>query len=344
MIEKYLNNRLLTLFVIPTILGSLTVFSFEPFNFTIINFIVLPIFFYLLIYIKRKSKGIYRKKPYRINLFLFGTCFGFGFYLSGIHWIVNSLTFDENFKILIPFGLILIPLFLSIFFSITTVLAGPFLNLNVASIFLISASLAFSDYIRAKILTGFPWNLWAYSFSWNTEVIQILHKSGLFTFNLLLITLFVFPSVLFFNLSSSKKIFSIICILLTFLILYIFGSHSINQNKIFLNNFDKKFNIKVVSPNFDLEYGLKIEEIENRLKKLIKYSSPDKKIKTLFVWPEGVFSGYNFNKISKFKSTFKKNFGENHLILFGINRLDDKSGNYYNSMILVNNKFEIIQE
>ena len=344
MIEKYLNNRLLTLFVIPTILGSLTVFSFEPFNFTIINFLVFPIFFYLLIYIKRKSKGIYRKKPYRINLFLFGTCFGFGFYLSGIHWIVNSLTFDENFKILIPFGLILIPLFLSIFFSVTTVLAGPFLNLNVASIFLISASLAFSDYIRAKILTGFPWNLWAYSFSWNTEIIQILHKSGLFTFNLLLITLFVFPSVLFFNLSYSKKIFSIICILLTFLILYIYGSHSINQNKIFLNNFDKKFNIKVVSPNFDLEYGLKIKEIENRLKKLIKFSSPDKKIKTLFVWPEGVFSGYSFNEILKLKNTFKNNFGENHLILFGINRLDEKSGNYYNSMILVNNKFEIIQE
>ena len=100
----------------------------------------------------------------------------------------------------------------------------------------------------------------------------------------------------------------------------------------------------MVSPNFDLEYGLKIEEIENRLKKLIKFSSPDKKIKTLFVWPEGVFSGYSFNEILKLKNTFKNNFGENHLILFGINRLDEKSGNYYNSMILVNNKFEIIQE
>ena len=72
-----------------------------------------------------------------------------------------------------------------------------------------------------------------------------------------------------------------------FLILYIYGSHSINQNKIFLNNFDKKYNIKVVSPNFDLEYGLKIEEIENRLKKLIKFSSPDKKIKTLLFGQRG---------------------------------------------------------
>ena len=30
---------------------------------------------------------------------------------------MNSLTFDDNFKILIPFGIILIPLFLSLFFG-----------------------------------------------------------------------------------------------------------------------------------------------------------------------------------------------------------------------------------
>ena len=218
------------------------------------------------------------------------------------------------------------------------------MKINFISIILFSGALAFSDYLRSNLLTGFPWNLWAYSFSWNTEVIQILHKSGLFTFNLLLITLFVFPSVLFFNLSSSKKIFSIICILLTFLILYIFGSHSINQNKIFLNNFDKKFNIKVVSPNFDLEYGLKIEEIENRLKKLIKYSSPDKKIKTLFVWPEGVFSGYSYREISELKKIFQKNFSKQHYILFGINKINEEGNNYYNSLVIVNNNMEIIQE
>ena len=118
MFEKYLNNRGLTLFVIPFILGSLCVFSFQPFNYTIINFLVLPILFYLIIFINKKSKSVYRKKPYKKNLFIFGTAFGYGYYLAGIHWITNSLTFDENFKILIPIALILIPLFLSLFFSI----------------------------------------------------------------------------------------------------------------------------------------------------------------------------------------------------------------------------------
>ena len=42
---------------------------------------------------------------------------------------------------------------------------------------------------------------------------------------------------------------------------------------------------------------LSIKEIEERFKKLIRYSDPDKNKKTLFIWPEGVFSGYSFDEI-----------------------------------------------
>ena len=132
------------------IIGALTVLSYQPFNLTFLNFIILPIVFYFIIYIKKKSKSTYRKKPFRKNLFFFGTAFGFGFYLSGIYWINNSLTFDESFRILIPFGLILIPLFLSLFFSLLFLMIGPYLSLNLNSIFLFSGGLALSDYLRSK--------------------------------------------------------------------------------------------------------------------------------------------------------------------------------------------------
>ena len=59
--------------------------------------------------------------------------------------------------------------------------------------------------------------------------------------------------------------------------------------------------MKVVSPNFPLRYGLTIDQIEKRLSKLIRYSEPDKNVKTLFIWPEGVFSGYAFNEILTIK-------------------------------------------
>ena len=344
MISKYLDNRFITLFLIPFLIGSLSVLSFQPFNLTFVNFFTLPVCFYLIVYIKKKSKSVYRKKPYKKNLFFFGTAFGFGFYLSGIHWITNSLTFDENFKILIPFGLILIPLFLSLFFSITTVLIGPFLNLNFQSILFFSASLAFSDYIRNFIFTGFPWIFWAYSFSWVTEIIQILNNLGLFATNLIIITIFMLPAVIFIDFKFAHKIYILLILFLILLVSYIYGSHSINSNKKNLKNIEDKINIKVISPNFKLEYGLDQADVENRLEKLIRYSDPEKDKKTLYVWPEGVFSGYSYNEIKNFTKNFSKNFSKNHYILFGINRLDEKTNRFYNSLIVVNNEMKIIQE
>ena len=342
--KKFFESRFFILYLAPLILGSLSVLSFQPFNFTIINFFILPLLFYLIVYIKKKSKSAYRKKPFKKNLFIFGTFFGFSFYLSGVHWITQSLTFDENFKILIPIALFFIPLFLSLFFSLTILITGPFLNYNFSSILFLSSNLAISDYIRAKILTGFPWNLWVYSFSWATEIIQILNKIGLFAFNLISITIFMLPAVFFFHKSFKIKILVIFSILLIFLTLYIYGSQTINKNKSNLNLYEQKFKIKIISPNFDLKYGLFIEEIEERLKKLIRYSEPKNDKKILFIWPEGVFSGYSFNEILALKKIFQDNFSKNHLILFGVNKLNQKEGKFYNTLVIVNNHLEIIKE
>ena len=248
--EKFFLNRFNILYLAPFILGSLTVFSFQPFNFTFINFIVLPLFFYLLIFIKKNQRMFIGKNPLKVTyLFLEQHCFGF--FLSGLYWITNSLTFDDNFKVLIPFALVLIPLFLSLFFSLITVLFGTILNLNLSSIFLLSAALAFSDYLRSNILTGFPWNLWAYSVSWSVEIIQILERLGLFAFNLLSITIFMMPSVIFLRIERYKKFLMLILTSLVILILYIYGNQSINKNRNFkkmdlnlIKNF-AKFTIRI---------------------------------------------------------------------------------------------------
>ena len=343
MIKYFLNNRFLVIYFAPLFIGSLAILSFPPFNFTIVNFIIFPIFFYLIVYINKKSKGIYRKKPYKKNLFLFGLIFGFGFYFTGISWISNSLTFDENFKILIPFTLILIPLFLSLFTAIIIVLIGTNLKNDLASLFLFSGGIAFSDYLRAKLFSGFPWNLWAYSTTWANEILQILSVTGFYTYNLLIITLFTIPAVIFFKISKIKKFFTISMIFLIFFSLYIFGNYEINKNNKLLKQNNKRFFVKVISPNFDLKYGLSIKEVEERFKLLIKYSEPNKDQKTLFVWPEGVFSGYSYDEILIFKKLIAKNFSNKHFIIFGANKLDQESGNYFNSMLLIDNNFEIIQ-
>ena len=342
MIRKFLDNRFFILYVSPFLIGSLSILSFQPFNFTIINFIIFPLFFYMIVYIAKRSKSIYRKKPFKFNLFVFGLFFGFGFYFSGISWIVNALTFDENFRIFIPFGLILIPLFLSLFTAIPVLLIGQKLGFNFSSLVIFSGSLAFSDYLRAKLFTGFPWNLWAYSTSWINEITQILNNVGLYAYNLIIITLFSLPIVIFFNISTIKKILLLFLTSLFILSIYIYGNYAVNKNIKFLKSENNKIFVKIVSPNFELKFGLSENEIRERLKKIIRFSDPKQDVPTLFIWPEGVLSGYSYTDILIFKDIFEKNFSEEHFIILGANKLEPKSGKYFNSMLVLNNNLEII--
>ena len=199
MILNLVNSRFFLIFLLPFVLGALTVFSFQPYNYSYINFFIIPSLFLVTTYVKKKSKNTYRKKPYLLNLFLIGYLFGVGFFLSGTSWISHSLTFDENFKFLIPISLIGLPLFLGIFFGIGNLLIGPFLRNNFTSIFLFAGSFAFMDFLRAKIFTGFPWNLWAYTWSWTPEILQLLPILGFFAFNLICIIVYSSPLLLIFK-------------------------------------------------------------------------------------------------------------------------------------------------
>ena len=336
-----LNSRVLLVFIIPLFLGCLSVFSFQPYNYSIINFFIFPSFFFILCNINKRSKNKYRKKPYLINLFYAGYSFGVGFFLTGTYWISNSLQFDQSFKNLVPLSIISIPLFLGLFYGLGTLVCGKYLKYDLRSLFLFCATISFIDYVRAKILTGFPWNLWAYSWSWFTEIIQILNPIGLFAFNLLTITLFCAPSILFIKKLKYKSLlitsFSII-----FFFNYLFGNFILNKNKIATQ---KNFNnqeyiyVKIISPNFELKYNLSEEETVKRLKKLIKYSNIEKGKKTLFIWPEGALSGKYFFEIEKYKNLIKENFSSDHLIVFGINTLNNKENKFFNSFVIIDHNF-----
>ena len=346
MILNFFNSRFFLIFFSPFILGTLTVFSFQPFNLNYINFLIIPILFLLTTYVQKKSRNTFRKKPYLLNLFLIGYLFGVGFFLTGTHWISNALTFDENFKFLIPISVIGLPLFLGIFFGLGNLLVGPFLRNNFISILLFSSSLAFMDYIRSKILTGFPWNIWAYSWSWQTETLQSLFYLGFFSFNLFSIIIYCLPLLLIFK--KKKNLIFFFLISLIFLGNFIYGSSIIKKNdenlvKLKLNS-DNSIYTKIISPNFDLKYNLSNADLRENLSSLIKYSEPEKEKNTLFVWPEGAFTGFNFEQIKEYKGLFEKAFSENHLILFGSNTIDETKNNnkIFNSLIIVNNKLDII--
>ena len=322
--------------IILILLGSFSSLSLPPFNYILINFFTFSYFYILLVKIFETSKN---KKLF----FLYGWLFGLGYFASSLYWISISLTFDENFKFLIPLSIILVPAFLALFYGLASFL---FLILkprkNLSSFFLFSLIFATVEYIRGTILTGFPWNLIAYSFSKHIEILNITSIIGTYSFNLFCISLFASTSFLILRDSKKEIIVCILFIIIT-LCFYFFGSQRLEKfNNIEANKLDYK--LRVISSNVSIDRFYNDTDPISVINDLIKISSPQNNEKTIFIWPEGVLPEISKDQLREYKFLFENEFDENHILLIGINDIKEEGKviKYFNSLTIYDHNIEIL--
>ncbi len=327
--NKIKKNKSL-IFIFSILLGIFSSFALPPYNHFILNFFVYSLLFFFCNLLNSN----------KINLFIFGLLFGFGYFSSNLYWISNSLKFDDTFKFLIPVSLILIPLFLSIFYGISFLVLSFFkINYNFSSILYFASVISFFEYLRGTILTGFPWNLAAFSLSELIYSIQILSLIGTYSLNLLAITIFVLPTLIFFRINIKIKIFFPLAIFIVVVTNNIYGFKRIEK---FSNLKDQLLESKIVivSPKIQLNRYFSNESPINKIYEIIKISRPETNIKTLFILPEGILSGIYLEDLNAFKKIFFKNFSENHKIILGINRTENFK--IFNSLVLLNNNLDVL--
>ncbi len=324
-------------FLLIVIIGALASLSLPPYNYIILNFFSFSFFFIFIFQKKRLAKKEYS--------FLYGWFFGFGYFLSNLYWISISLTFDRNFIFLIPITLILIPAFLAVFYGLITYFFFKIkIKKPISNLFLFSLLFGLSEFLRGNILTGFPWNLIAYSFSDNIEILQILSLTGTYGFNILCISFFACPAI--FILRENKKEI-LVCILLLFapIFLYSFGStkiKSFQSSEITKNDYI----IRVVGSTIDLERFYGNSDTKTTINELIKISKPDQNVKTIFLWPEGIIPNINQLEIKEYEFLFNEKFNKNHLLAMGINNFQKvkNENKFYNTFSIYDHQLNLIDD
>ena len=317
-------------------LGGVSSLSLPPYNYFIINFITFSLFFIFIFNKKNKVRS-------NFYFFKYGWFFGFGYFLFSLYWISISLTFDEYFKFLIPIATILVPSFLAIFYGVSTYLFAIFYSKKVVLSFLIfSIILGTIELIRGFIFTGFPWNLIGFSFSDNTNFIQILSLIGTYSFNLICISFFMCPAVLILK-RSKKEIF--VCSLFIFIAIsfLVFGNLKNNKFNLIKNN-SHNYIVRAVSPNIKLNRFYSDKNEKKIINELISLSNPVADEPTIFVWPEGIISDIYSNDFKIYEDLFSKNFSENHLIILGINSFENINNKdfYFNSLAVFDNHLNLV--
>ena len=328
------KNFLTALYII--FLGAISSYSLPPYNYFIINFITYSLFF-IFIFNKKKEQSSNK------SLFKYGWYFGFGYFLFSLYWIAISLTFDQNFKFLIPVAVILLPAFLALFYGLITYLFSIFYSKNVVSAFFIFAIIfGLIEFVRGSILTGFPWNLISFSFSNSIYFIQILSIIGTYSFNLICISLFTAPAL--FILRNSRKELTVCSFYILLSVGFLIFGKIQNDNFNSLESVKNSYRIRAVSPNISLDRFYSKQDELKVINELIELSDPTKIEPTIFLWPEGIIPDSYLRDLNIYKSLFLNNFGEHDLIIMGLNSIETKNGQnlFFNTMAVFNNKLDLL--
>ena len=105
--------------------------------------------------------------------------------------------------------------------------------------------------------------------------LQIISFIGTYSFNLLSITVFLLPAVIFYKTNIKIKFFTTIFLFICLLSNHFLGNLKIKDDSESIKNLD--FTIKIISPKIEINRFLEYEDPEKSIKELIKNYSEHKK-------------------------------------------------------------------
>ncbi len=126
-----------------------------------------------------------------------GWWLGFGFFVAGLWWLgAACLVEPDQFAWVLPFAVFGLPAVLALFTSLGFALARLLWSTGPGRIFALAFGLGFSEWLRAAVATGFPWNAFGMALGGNLVLAQPAAFVGLYGLNVVAVLIFAAPACL----------------------------------------------------------------------------------------------------------------------------------------------------
>ena len=287
-----------------------------------------------------------------------GWMFGFGYFLVGLHWIGNALLVDGNpYQWAYPLALCGLPALLALFPAFAS-LAIYKANLKTLTgyIFFVAVFGGF-EWLRGTVLTGFPWNLFGYSWAYTPEIAQSASIIGIYGLSLLTIAGFALPAFIIRHTTKNQYVWMCGFVITgIFLSAYIYGFLRLHENP---TQYDPTTQIIIAQPN--IKQSIKWDEnhrannyiahleVSKHRKMNYSFRNDDRPERTFLIWPESAINPVlleNSQAMGLIRTLLRSYDGKSYLVsgTMRAEKPDNASGQirYYNSIIVMDERAHII--
>lgn len=138
-----------------------------------------------------------------------GWCFAFGYFVAGIYWVANALiAVSSNFGWFLPFAIAGavggLSALLACFPALAIGAARAVWPVGPSRVLVLAVSWTLFEWLRAWVLTGFPWNLIGYSWAFSDAVNQLAAWTGIWGISLVTVAAASVPA-LFVDWTGSRS-------------------------------------------------------------------------------------------------------------------------------------------
>ena len=276
---------------------------------------------------------------------LFGWAFSFGYFGLGMVWIGNALLVEGNeYAWAWPLCVGALPAALALFTAFGCFMARRFTNPATLSGYLgFAAFLALSEFMRGHMFTGFPWNLYGYSWISVLEIAQLASLHNIYGLTLLTILWATLPGYLLTARGSGSlaKTSLAVFMLLSFAAAFAYGSHRLSNNPTL---FHEDVSIRIVQPNVDQKDKWKRDLLQPHFEEAVNLSASDgeESATTYIIWPETALNYMvmrdPFNR-ELLRDALQSYEGKSYL-LAGTMRHDPITDDYSNSLLFFDQSAE----